>query len=260
VPRETEVEESRADPRQEARSGAPEPAHAAGTATAAPDSRAPWSRQASPDPRKADERVEQAIRNLQERTDTDQSFRAVYDAYFNGVRRFFERKGVPPGERPDLIQITFMRIFKGVEGLKSTASFEAFLRTTAHRVFLKWLEKTNSNRETLGGRTRVAPDDQEILDYLVSDEPWPIPLNRPASPGHDLQHKDLVGRVAQAIEEMPPAMSRIAKLRFIHGLTNKEITRALHKTPGDVGYQLHQARKRLAGMLKADGDSSDTSI
>lgn len=195
-------------------------------------------------------RLDDAIRRLQEGSGDEESFRVVFDAYYRRVDRLFERKGVRPEDRPDLIQKTFMRIYKGVGGLQHRARFEAFLRTTAQRVFLRWLGRAKTNKETLGGRARVSPDEDEVLDFLVSDEPWPIPLRRPPSPERDLADKDLVETVARIIDEMPPAMGRIARLRFIDGLLNKEIAAVLDKKPGDVGYQLHQARKRLADALK----------
>lgn len=196
--------------------------------------------------------IVRALERLQAGIDVDRSFRIVYDAYFVKVRRLFERKGVSPEDRPDLIQTTFMRIYSGVKGLKDRYRFEAFLRTTATRVFLKWLERASSQSETIGGRTRVVPSDDEVLDYLVSDEPWPIPLTPVASPEADLEYKRLVDRVRQGIDEMPAAMARCARLRFVNGLTNKEITEVLRKKPGDVGYQLFQARKRLAQALRSD--------
>lgn len=202
------------------------------------------------------ERTERAIRELQRGGDSEVSFRFIYDRYYPSVRRHFERKRVPPDCRPDLIQMTFLRIYKGVGGLQDPARFEAFLRTTAQRVFLKWLERVHGNKETIGGRTRMFPDDGESLDPLLSDEPWPLPFVARSSPEQDLRYKDLVERVTRVIEEMPTAMSRIARLRFIHGLSNKEITKVLHKKPGDVGYQLHQARKKLAKVLKEDRGSS----
>lgn len=200
--------------------------------------------------------TEQAVRAFQRGGDNERSFRYLYDRYYPSVRRHFERKRVPPDHRADLIQTTFLRIYKGVGGLQNPARFEAFLLTTAQRVFLKWLERIHGNKETIGGRTRVFPEDDEILDFLVSDEPWPMPLLGTSSPEQDLRYKDLVERVTRAIGEMPTAMSRIARLRFINGLSNKEITKVLRKKPGDVGYQLHQARKRLAKVVKEDHDSS----
>lgn len=196
-----------------------------------------------------DSALERAIRTLQDGSGDEESFRVVFDAYYRKVNRLFERKGVPPEDRPDLIQKTFMRIYKGVGGLQNRARFQAFLRTTAQRVFLRWLERGKTNKETLGGRTRVSPDEPEILDFLVSDEPWPIPLRRPPSPERELVDKNFMESVARVIDGMPPAMSRIARLRFIDGLLNKEIAEVLRKKPGDVGYQLHQARKRLADAL-----------
>lgn len=201
---------------------------------------------------RTNESVERAVKSLQRGVDVDASFRVIYDAYYWKVRRLLERKGVPPEDRPDLIQTTFFRIYKGVRGLKNPSRFEAFLITTTHRVFLKWLERIHGTSETHGGRARVHPDNDEILDFLVSDEPWPVPLRPPPSPEERVDYRKLVARVARVIGEMPPAMRRCARLRFQHGLTNKEITEMLRKTAGDVGYQLFQARKRLAAALQGE--------
>ncbi len=193
--------------------------------------------------------IERAVDELQKKVDDDRSFRVIFDAYFEKLRRYFARKGVPQEDCLDLTNETFFRIYKGMKGLRDKTRFEGFLWKTALRVFLKWLERLKREEGRHDGRKRAFPKNDEIMDYLVSDELWPTPLWRPRSPEEELGYKDLCQRMKRAIAKLPTMMGRCAWLKVSKGLTNSEIAEALRIASGNVGYQLHQARKRLPGLL-----------
>ena len=60
--------------------------------------------------------------------------------------------------------------------------------------------------------------------------------------------------VRAAVESLPPREREAVMLRYVADLTQHDIARAMHVTPGTVAASLHAGREKLAGLL-ADPDA-----
>lgn len=68
-----------------------------------------------------------------------------------------------------------------------------------------------------------------------------------------------LGDLKRAFDSLPPRMRAVAILRLHGGLSERETAAVLRCSVGAVKSQLHDARKRLAGALTAEGLAPSTS-
>jgi RNA polymerase sigma-70 factor (ECF subfamily) len=83
-------------------------------------------------------------------------------------------------------------------------------------------------------------------------EPLPEPFDR-AAPNADpaglVARADELRTVLQAVSELPEDRRQVVLLRFVDGLSSREIGQVLDRSPGAVRVLLHRALRDLAGRL-----------
>jgi RNA polymerase sigma factor (sigma-70 family) len=72
---------------------------------------------------------------------------------------------------------------------------------------------------------------------------------------HEAPTPDWSLEVRDAVESLPPRERAAVMLRYVADLTQHDIARALHVTPGAVAASLHAGREKLARRL-ADADTA----
>lgn len=179
--------------------------------------------------------IKRAIELLRSGTDTEQSFRTIFDCYYLPVQRFFAKRVFSAEDRLDLTQETFLRVYKGIGGFRGEAQFGTWLFRIAHNTYLKWLRKVDRPE------IFIESEDGEEFD------------NGPASPAPDPLDKAM-GRqrqlvVRQAVAELPDQMRRCAQLRLEQDLSYREIASAMRLSIETVKVHLFQARKKLKESL-----------
>lgn len=78
--------------------------------------------------------IEQIIQRLRDGTGSEESFRTLFDRFYWPLFRFFEHRGFSTEECQDLIQETFLRVYRGIEAFRGEARWEHWLfRIAANR-------------------------------------------------------------------------------------------------------------------------------
>lgn len=72
---------------------------------------------------------------------------------------------------------------------------------------------------------------------------------------HDAPAPDWSLDVRAAVESLPPREREAVMLRYVADLTQQDIARVMHVTPGAVAASLHAGREKLARLL-ADTDAA----
>jgi len=196
------------------------------------------------------ERLVRAIEDFQKGIDCEKNFQILFERYYRPVRQFFARRVFSPEDCQDLTQDTLFRVYKGLRAFRWEAEFETWLLRIAFNTYQKWLGRRINAENVI---PRVSIDSADDLDWLVSDEYWPMRPPDPTTPEEELLHRERQQALDQAIAELPERTGQCLRLRLWggdRGLKNREIAVVMRIAPGTVGALLAQAREKLKQKLE----------
>lgn len=186
-----------------------------------------------------EEPLDQVIQRLRDGTAGEESFRALFDRFYWPLYRFFEHRRFSPEECQDLIQETFLRVYRGIEAFRGEARWEHWLFRIAANTAIKALRH----------RTAAKRAGREVL--LEEEDEGDLPSAAvqgggvTAEPLRQLLGKERNELLLKAIEGLPGQMRRCVRLRLLQDLDYDEIAEILQLSPSTVKVQLFKARKRL---------------
>jgi RNA polymerase sigma-70 factor (ECF subfamily) len=138
----------------------------------------------------------------------------------------------------DVVQDSFIKAFEALASFQRDASFKT------------WLLRIVSNRalDVLRARkVRLAAS----LDLDDDDGSSPPPVHRAEpGPGARIENAELAGRLANAVESLPPDQRAVFALYATGELTYGEIAKTLGVPIGTVMSRLYHARLRLKERLE----------
>jgi RNA polymerase sigma-70 factor (ECF subfamily) len=156
---------------------------------------------------------------------------SILDAYLKNeaaLKCFLRRYVVRREDAEDLAQEAFLRAF-AAEAVNPISAAKAFLFTTARNLAL-------NERAKMANATSVALEDFAERSVIVDAAQ--------ANPETQMDAKERVRMLAQAVATLPPQCSRVFLLRKVHGLSYKEIADRL-------GISVSTAEKHAAlGLLR----------
>ncbi|HVR09304.1 MAG TPA: sigma-70 family RNA polymerase sigma factor [Thermoanaerobaculia bacterium] len=199
------------------------------------------------------------IAALQAGVAEEENYRYLFDLCYSPLKGFFLRNGCPAEDCLDLIQETFLGIYRGIATFRGEAKFETWLFQIAANAE----RKARRRGATVKRRgTEVSLDAKpdaglpEIGETLASSAP---------GPDEDALNHERSERLHQAVAGLPTQMRRCLILRIDRGLTYSEIGTVLRLSPGTVKSHLFEARHRLQedlgrdfAALLARGDEADS--
>lgn len=193
------------------------------------------------------EPTEALVEQLRDDASRERSFRALFDRFQSPLYRFFQSRGFSPEECLDLIQETFLRVYRSIEKFRGDALWEHWLFRIAANTAVKALRhRTAAKRagEAVSWADEAAAGSviMEINRSSLGAEA-PAPLRRLL----DKEREEILG---QAIDGLPAQMRRCVRLRVFQDLDFKEIAETLQISPSTVKVQLFKARKRLKNELE----------
>jgi RNA polymerase sigma-70 factor (ECF subfamily) len=149
-------------------------------------------------------------------------------------------RNVPDAE--DLVQDTFLNVFKYLKGFRQEAKFKNWLYRIATSVCIKKRRKKKCAPERTLSMTDFLPRDEAEMAQKTPQ--WAtIPLDQ-------LLNEELAGQLNSAIHALPPKYRMVAVLRDIEGFSTGETAKILEITPANVKVRLHRARLFLREELK----------
>jgi len=186
--------------------------------------------------------IEAIVEQLRHGTRREECFRLLFDRFHWPLFRFFEGRGFSTAECQDLIQETFLRVHRGIEGFRGDTRWEHWLfRIAANTAVKAWRHRAAAKRD--GPTVPLEAEDLEDSPSLAAGEgpggaEAPAPLRR-------LLDKERMELLSRAIAGLPAQMRRCVRLRVFQDLDYEEIAEALQISPSTVKVQLFKARKRL---------------
>lgn len=198
--------------------------------------------EANPLPGGGADALDRAVERFQAGIDRERNFRLLFERYHGPVAAFFARHGVPPEDRLDLTQETFLRVYRGLATYRSQDRLGSWILRIAATTHLNRLRDRHAGKR--------AGDEVPLEAVAATGEP------RLVSDGAQLDRL-LAGerrqRLAEAIDGLPDQMRQCLKLRLEQELEYQEIASVMRLSIDTVKTHLAQGRQRLRERL---GDPS----
>jgi RNA polymerase sigma-70 factor (ECF subfamily) len=144
------------------------------------------------------------------------------------IARFLAGAGADRGELDDLVQETFIRAFRALQGWRGEAAFRSWLFTIASN-----LHKDLHRRHR--GRRIVSIDETGLA---AGDDP-----------ALTLEANETERKLQAGLETLPRLQREVFLLRAQQGLDYEEIAKSLGTTPGAARVHYHHAVKRLKELV-----------
>lgn len=145
-----------------------------------------------------------------------------------------------PEDAKEILQETFVRAFRNLEGFKGESSFYTWIYRIAMNLAIDH-QRRGSKRplvefdETFGVKEDAVGEGSAVLGV---------------DPFKRVRSRELGRKIFEAIESLTPDHRAVILLREIDGLSYEEISDVLECSLGTVMSRLHYARKKLQSRLQ----------
>jgi len=184
----------------------------------------------------------------------DEELSRLFARYFRPLFYFFRNRGLPPEDCRDLTQETFLRVYKSLGRFRGEASVQTWLFQIATNL---WRNQVRHDRA-------AKREGKEVSLECAMEKGQPIPADlslargaHTSGPLAGLLADEQVGRLRQALQDLPPQMRRCVLLRIDQNLKYREIAGVMQISIDTVKSQLSQARDRLGRELGLTSEGAE---
>jgi len=178
----------------------------------------------------SDELTDRELAELVIHQGDEDAFRILYRRHSPAVYQFVLRLvGGNAAEAEDIVQETWMRAARGLEGFRWKSALRSWLSGIALNRVRELARKKKRSLHTVEGEWEVP--------VAATDSGLSIDLER-------------------ALEILPPGFRTVLVLHDVEGFTHQEIGERLGITDGTSKSQLHKARARMRALLLDAGAAS----
>jgi RNA polymerase sigma-70 factor (ECF subfamily) len=177
------------------------------------------------------------------------AFDALFESFFPRLYRFALSRVAGDGEEArELVQQTFCKAFERLDSYRGEASLYGWMCQILRNVLID-----RARRRRTEGRYIVPADDDAVARPLVET------LRSPASgePEHALTRLDLLQLIQATLDYLPSHYGDVLELKYIDGLTVREIAQRLAIGPKATESLLTRARGAFREAIVAISDSAD---
>ncbi|ANI90134.1 RNA polymerase subunit sigma-70 [Arachidicoccus ginsenosidimutans] len=153
--------------------------------------------------------------------------RQLYNAYSAKMFMICLRYAKSREDAEDILQMSFIKVFKNIDAFSDTGSFEGWMRRIVVNTAIENYRKSIHTFEIVTNENAVA----EVKDESVFDK---------------LQMEDLM----KLINQLPDGYRIVFNMYAIEGYSHKEIAEALNISEGGSKSQLSRARQILRQEIK----------
>ncbi len=161
------------------------------------------------------------------------AFAALYDRYVDRVYRHVRYRLSDRTEVEDVTQEVFVRAWKAIPRYRRTgAPFLSWLTTIAHNLIVDSYRAGGNTISLEKAGIPEQPDEvdlEAIMDSTLTRE-----------------------KVRDAIVKLKHGQQQVIMMRFIDGLSYREIAEAMNKSEGAVRVIQHRALRELRGILERE--------
>jgi RNA polymerase sigma-70 factor (ECF subfamily) len=160
------------------------------------------------------------------------AFKIFHDEHYDALYRFMVSRGMSHAEAEDLIQKAFVMIWEKRSGIDESKSLRAYLFQIAYSRMLNHVEY----------RSKFNDEDPPEEDHAVH------------TPETDVNYKELLRILKQAIRDMPEKRGLVFESCFMNQHTYKETANAMNVSVKTVENHMTLAFKDLRAVLSETYD------
>lgn len=169
------------------------------------------------------------------------AFETLYQQVGPRLRGYLLKMTGDPSLADDLLQLTFLKVHRSRSAYIRGAEPLPWLYAIAHRTFL------DEARRRKRARVRV-PREQELPEVAADLH------GRDAKNAVDPPDPELLARITEAIEELPPNQRQAVVLIKIEGKSVAEAAAIAGTTGGAMKLRAHRGYKALRARLGGEGE------
>ncbi|MBT8342771.1 MAG: sigma-70 family RNA polymerase sigma factor [Desulfatitalea sp.] len=169
-------------------------------------------------------------------------FSDLVSRYQRALYNFGMKMCGEPGDAEDLVQETFLNVFKYLPGFRQETKFKNWLYRIAASVCIKKRR-----------RSKFAPKRELSLEEFLPADEAAVQTQVPqwaAMPLDQVLNEELGRQLKTAILDLPEKYRVVLVLRDIEGFSTEETAQILNLTPSNVKVRLHRARLFLRDRLR----------
>ena len=169
-------------------------------------------------------------------------FFELVNRYEKSLYNFGLRMCDNPSDAEDMVQDTFLNVFKYLNGFRYETKFKNWLYRVATSACLKKKR-----------RSKFAPERELSLDEFLPTDESAVSMNTPrwaSQPLDQLLDDELGDVIRNALMDLPEKYRLVIVLRDVEGFSTQETADILELTPTNVKVRLHRARLSLRETLK----------
>jgi RNA polymerase sigma-70 factor (ECF subfamily) len=167
------------------------------------------------------------------------AFTELYERHSAALMTFLVRRVGDRALAEDLLQETFVRVYRARHAYQAIGQFRAWLFTISRRLVIDW------RRSHQPGWS----DQPEALETMAA----------PERADDRAEARDLAVRLERAIRRLPEGQREVLLLSRYADLNSEQIAQVMDTTPGAVRVTLHRALQKLRELIDtaAADDSRD---
>jgi RNA polymerase sigma-70 factor (ECF subfamily) len=172
----------------------------------------------------------------------DERFADLVDRYAKRLYNFGLRMCGDARDAEDMVQDTFLNVYKYLNGFRGETKFKNWLYRIAASACLKKKR-----------RSKYAPERELSLDEFLPREGEALPTDVPqwaCEPLENLLNRELNKTLREKILSLPEKYRLVLVLRDIEGFSTEETARILGLSQSNIKVRLHRARLYLREQLK----------
>jgi RNA polymerase sigma-70 factor (ECF subfamily) len=171
-----------------------------------------------------------------------EKFHDLVKRYDQKLYNFSLRMCRDHSDAEDMVQETFLNVFKYLKGFRHETKFKNWLYKVAASTCIKKRRKSKFAPEKELSLDEFRPgDDAEPPDHVPE---WALmPLDK-------LLNEELAGAINRGILSIPKKYRMVIVLRDVEGFSTAETAQILDISPANVKVRLHRARLYLREQLK----------
>jgi RNA polymerase sigma-70 factor (ECF subfamily) len=171
-----------------------------------------------------------------------EKFQDLVKRYEHQLYNFSLRMCRNPSDAEDMIQDTFLNVFRYLKNFRHETKFKNWLYKVAASTCIKKRRKS-----------KFAPEKELSLDEFLPNDEADKPDHVPEwaqQPLDKLLNEELHGVINKTILTLPKKYRMVMVLRDIEGFSTAETAQILNLSPSNVKVILHRARLYLRDKLK----------
>ena len=165
------------------------------------------------------------------RKGNEKAFDMVFENYSDAVYNFLRKNCHSPEDAEDLLQEIFLKLWIYRENIQPDSSLSSYLFTMARNTLLNYIRDRAKDR---------------LLEVFFND----LELKDSSEENEDDELSCIIKEINDLAQGMPPKRKEVYELRWINGLSRKEIAEKMEISIVTVDIHLRKAVDYLKSVIK----------